>query len=275
LSGRLPTAPVTGRALRVIAWFVNMMTDRRYEILDRQFFEGGFVQQDVLHANGRNGGSISMRVCIVINVGAHGLISRIDEYFDPAEIAPCWSRSIHRGGDMASPQELLSDPASVGLWNVDPNRSTIGFTCRSFWGLAPVNGRFSEFTGDGQITDTQTIFGRIDIKVASLNTKIGKRDNHLRSADFFDVERFPDISVVVTGADTIDGDNVDLRAELTVKSTTAALPLRAKVAVLADGSVRLVAQAIINRKDFGVDGNVMGMVVDKATISGDVVFRRG
>ena len=76
------------RALRVIGWFVNATTDRRYEILERQFFDGGFVQQHILHANGRNGGSISMRVCIVIKVGANGLISRIDEYFDPAAIAP-------------------------------------------------------------------------------------------------------------------------------------------------------------------------------------------
>jgi ketosteroid isomerase-like protein len=76
------------RALRVIAWFVNTTTERRYEILDRQFFGGGFVQQHILHANGHNGGSISMRVCIVIKVGANGLISRIDEYFDPAEMAP-------------------------------------------------------------------------------------------------------------------------------------------------------------------------------------------
>ena len=76
------------RALRVIAWFVDRTTDRRYEILDRQFFDGGFVQQHILHADGRNGGSISMRVGIVIKVGANGLIRRIDEYFDPAEIAP-------------------------------------------------------------------------------------------------------------------------------------------------------------------------------------------
>jgi ketosteroid isomerase-like protein len=76
------------RALRVIEWFVSATTDRRYEILERQLFDGGFVQQHILHANGRNGGSIAMRVCIVIKVGANGLISRIDEYFDPAEIAP-------------------------------------------------------------------------------------------------------------------------------------------------------------------------------------------
>jgi ketosteroid isomerase-like protein len=74
------------RALRVIAWFINTTTHRRYEILDRQLFDGGFVQQHILHANGIDGESISMRVCIVIKLGANGLISRIDEYFDPAEL---------------------------------------------------------------------------------------------------------------------------------------------------------------------------------------------
>jgi ketosteroid isomerase-like protein len=83
-----PQDQVKTRALRVIFWFMDATTERRYEILDRQFFDGGFVQQHVLHATGRNGGSISMRVCIVIKVGANGLISRIDEYFDPAAIAP-------------------------------------------------------------------------------------------------------------------------------------------------------------------------------------------
>ncbi|WP_137149591.1 nuclear transport factor 2 family protein [Mycolicibacterium sp. CR10] len=79
------------RAVRIIAWFVNATTDRRYEIVDRQLFDGGFVQQHILHANGRAGGSIAMRVCIVIKVGADGLINRVDEYFDPAEMAPLLS----------------------------------------------------------------------------------------------------------------------------------------------------------------------------------------
>jgi polyisoprenoid-binding protein YceI len=176
---------------------------------------------------------------------------------------------------VASTQDLLSNPASVGVWTVDPSRSTIGFKSKGFWGLATAKGHFSDFSGDGQITETQTVFGRVDIKAASLDTKINKRNEHLRSADYFDVAKFPDISVVVTSAESIDGDTVDLRAQLTVKGTTAPLPLRTKVTVLDDGAVRLSAQATIDRKDFGVDGNIMGMVVDKATISGDVVFRRG
>ncbi|MGB2918691.1 MAG: nuclear transport factor 2 family protein [Mycobacterium sp.] len=75
-------------SVRIIAWFVNATVDRRYQILDRQFFDGGFVQQHILHANGRADASIAMRVCIVIKLDSDGLISSIDEYFDPAAIAP-------------------------------------------------------------------------------------------------------------------------------------------------------------------------------------------
>jgi polyisoprenoid-binding protein YceI len=175
---------------------------------------------------------------------------------------------------MPSTQALLSDPASVGVWSVDPNRSTIGFRVKSMWGLAPVKGRFTEFTGDGQITDAQTLFGRIDIHTASLDTKLGMRDAHLRSAEYFDAEQFPAISIVVTGAEAINGDIVDLRAQLTVKGNTAPLPLRANVAMVDGGAVRLSAQTVVDRKDFGVDGNMIGMLTDNVTISGEVVFRR-
>jgi len=77
-----------GRALRVIDWFITATGERHYEILDRRVFDTGFVQQHVLHATGPGGQSISLRVCIVIGVGADGLIERIEEYFDPAGIAP-------------------------------------------------------------------------------------------------------------------------------------------------------------------------------------------
>jgi hypothetical protein len=75
------------RAMRVICWFINRTRSRHYEVLDRQLFDGGFVQQHILRATGEHG-SIVMRVCIVIKVGSNGLINRIDEYFDPAEMAP-------------------------------------------------------------------------------------------------------------------------------------------------------------------------------------------
>lgn len=175
---------------------------------------------------------------------------------------------------MADIRELLGSPEAAGVWRVVPEQSTIGFMCKSMWGLVPVKGRFKEFSGDGQINGGPTVFGRIDIKTASLETGIRKRDQHLRSADFFEVEKYPDTTLVVTSADAIDGDAADLRAQLTVKDTTKPLQLRAAVSVLDDGAVRVTTQATLSRKEFGVDGNMVGMVADKVTISGDVVFRR-
>jgi len=75
------------RALRVLRWFIGVTTERHYEILDRQLFADGFVQQHILHATGHDGAAIALRVCIVIKLGVDALISRIDEYFDPAELA--------------------------------------------------------------------------------------------------------------------------------------------------------------------------------------------
>jgi hypothetical protein len=64
---------------------------RRDDVFDRQLFADGFVQQHILHATGRAGGSIALRVCIVIKLNPNTLISRIDEYFDPAGLAPLLS----------------------------------------------------------------------------------------------------------------------------------------------------------------------------------------
>jgi ketosteroid isomerase-like protein len=76
------------RAIRVIEWFVSATADRHYDVLDRRFFDGGFVQQHRLHGTTRNGEPYELRVGIVIEVGRNGLITRIDEYFDPADLAP-------------------------------------------------------------------------------------------------------------------------------------------------------------------------------------------
>ncbi|MBW0018239.1 MAG: DUF4440 domain-containing protein [Mycobacterium sp.] len=80
------------RALRVIDWFIAATAERSYEILDRRIFHDdsgrGFVQQHILRGTGHAGQSIAMRVCIVIKLDADSLINRIDEYFDPADLAP-------------------------------------------------------------------------------------------------------------------------------------------------------------------------------------------
>lgn len=76
------------RALKVIAWFVDSTTERRYEVLDRQVFDGGFVQQHTVRATDSGGAPLSFRACLVVKVNPEGLITRIDEYLDPADLAP-------------------------------------------------------------------------------------------------------------------------------------------------------------------------------------------
>jgi polyisoprenoid-binding protein YceI len=175
---------------------------------------------------------------------------------------------------MSTVTALLKSPGSVGGWRLVPERSTIAFKTKTLWGLVPVTGRFTEFSGEGQISDTGAVSGRLDIKAASLNTGLRKRDDDLREARFFDVANYPDIKVVVTGAEAVDDDTVNVGADLTVRTTTAPLPLRVKVTVLDDGAVRLLTEARIDRKAFGVTGNMLGMVGDTTVLSADVVFTR-
>jgi polyisoprenoid-binding protein YceI len=175
---------------------------------------------------------------------------------------------------MSTVTELLKNPESVGIWTLDADQSTIRFNNKTMWGAMKVNGAFTEFSGEGQITDTGTIFGRVEVNAASLNTKLRKRDEDLRSATFLDVEKYPDITVAVTGAEPGPGEAVELRADLTVKGTTAPMPVRANVTVGDDGTVRLTTQTTVNRKKWGVTGNMMGMVGDKTTLSTCLVFRR-
>lgn len=82
------------RAMKVIEWFVSATADRHYDVLDRRIFDGGFVQQHVLHGTARDGTPYSVRVGIIICVGRDGLITRIDEYFDPADLAPLLNRTL-------------------------------------------------------------------------------------------------------------------------------------------------------------------------------------
>jgi ketosteroid isomerase-like protein len=81
------------RAIRVIEWFVSATADRHYDVLDRRFFDGGFVQQHVLHGTARDGTPYSLRVGIIIGVGPDGLITRVDEFLDPADLAPLLNQS--------------------------------------------------------------------------------------------------------------------------------------------------------------------------------------
>jgi polyisoprenoid-binding protein YceI len=175
---------------------------------------------------------------------------------------------------MTTVETLLSDPDTAGVWNLVPERSTIIFKIRNMWGLVNVKGRFTGVNGDGQITGKGAVFGRVDIQAASLSTGIHRRDEHLRSADFFDVKRYPEISVVVTALEPTSGNAADLRANFTIKGVTAPLPLPVQVTVLGDGSVRISARIEIDRAQFGLGWNRLGAVGKTATASAEAIFVR-
>ena len=78
----------------------------------------------------------------------------------------------------------------------------------------------------------------------------------------------------VLGVEPGPDETLKLRADLTVKGNTAPMPMRARVAVRDDGAVRLTTQTTVNRKKWGVTGNMLGMVGDKTTLSTTLVFRR-
>jgi polyisoprenoid-binding protein YceI len=175
---------------------------------------------------------------------------------------------------MTTLETLLLDPDMSGVWNLDPNRSAITFKIKNMWGLLNVRGRFTEFGGDGQLTGKGAVFGRLDIRAASLRTGIGRRDNHLRSADFFDVERFGEISVVVTAVEATNGNAADLRANFTIKGITAPLPLPVTITELDDGSIRISGETKVDRTQFDLGWNKFGMIGATATAAADAVFIR-
>lgn len=176
---------------------------------------------------------------------------------------------------MTTVETLLSDPDTAGVWNLVPDRSSFTFKIRNFWGLMNVKGQFTDVSADGQVTGKGAVFGRLDIQTASLRTGIRKRDEHLRSADFFDVERFPEMSVVVTAVQPTTGNAADLRATFTIKGISEPLPLPVQITVLGDGTVRVTAKIKIDRAQFGLGWNRLGMIGKAATASADACFVRG
>jgi len=174
---------------------------------------------------------------------------------------------------MTNVDNLLNDPDTAGVWTLDRDRSSVGFSIKNFWGLLNVKGRFTDVNADGQITGKGAIFGRLEIEVASLRTGIGKRDQHLRSADFFDADRYPEITVEVTGIEPSAGDAANLYATFTIKGVTAPVSLPVEVGALG-GAVRVTAKTQVDRYQFGIDWNQLGMVAKTATVTAEAYFVR-
>jgi polyisoprenoid-binding protein YceI len=168
---------------------------------------------------------------------------------------------------------LLADGALAGQWVLDPGQSRVQLKSGVLGGLIRVNGVFRDVSGNGTVSPAGQVSGTLTVAAASVDTKNAKRDTHLRSADFFDTANHPDITVTVHGIRP-SGQDADVTGTLTVRDRTQPLSFTAGLAVQGNGEVWLDAVVHINRADFGLTWNFLGMVSMDNTLTIHAVFTR-
>lgn len=146
----------------------------------------------------------------------------------------------------------------VGTWSIDPAHTRAGFSAKH----AMVTTVHGTFVADGTMTvhDTTSADVTVNLDAASVDTGQEARDNHLRSADFLDVENNPTMTFVSTGISDIDDDEFVLEGELTIRGTTRPVKLECEfegTQVDHRGNLRagFEAKTTISRKDFGLTWN--------------------
>lgn len=176
---------------------------------------------------------------------------------------------------MATPTTIVPQ----GTWNIDPAHSTIGFAVKHMM-IATVRGRFADFSGALAVDadGAASITGRI--QAASIDTNEPQRDDHLRSADFFDVANHPELRFASTGIEPRGDGEFTIVGDLTIRGVTRQVTLDAEVQGAGvdpwgNDRVALSAQGRINRKDFGLNWNQVletgGILVgEKVTLSLDL-----
>jgi polyisoprenoid-binding protein YceI len=159
----------------------------------------------------------------------------------------------------ASTTETGIQGYEVGTWNIDPVHSEVGFSARHMM-VSKVRGRFTNFSGQLVTADDPTassVTAEIDLK--SINTGNEQRDEHIRSADFFEVETYPTMTYRSTGIRVEDGEYI-LDGDLTLKGVTKSVPLHLELNGFGPdpyGGVRagFTATGELNRGDFNVNFN--------------------
>ena len=147
----------------------------------------------------------------------------------------------------------------AATWTIDPVHSEVGFSVRHMM-VSKVRGRFGTFSGQIVTAEDPTKSSvTAEIDLASISTGQEQRDDHIRSADFFEVETYPTMTYKSTGVRVDDGEYV-LDGDLTLKGVTRSIPLRLELNGFgpdAYGGTRagFTATGEINRRDFGVSFN--------------------
>jgi polyisoprenoid-binding protein YceI len=159
---------------------------------------------------------------------------------------------------MAHPNHPLDTAAEmVGTWILDPGRSTVEFQTKAMW-VIPVTGTLQATEGTGTIGPDGRMTGRLVIDAASIDTKNKRRDTHLRTAHFFEVDKYPTITFQVDDAQFSGAGQVSLLGNLTVHGVTRPVQVHGTVTSGQDGSITLNASAEVDRSQFGLPWAKMG-----------------
>jgi polyisoprenoid-binding protein YceI len=164
---------------------------------------------------------------------------------------------------------------SAGVWAIDPVHSSIGFSVRHLM-VSKVRGEFEKFSGAITVDEDGSPSATAEIAVDSINTRNEQRDAHIKSADFFEVDKYPTATFRSTSV-RANGENYVVDGEFTLKGVTKPVSLDLEFngvnPGMGQGEVAgFEASVVLNRRDFGIDidmpletgGTVVG---DKVTIT--------
>jgi polyisoprenoid-binding protein YceI len=167
---------------------------------------------------------------------------------------------------------------SSGTWAIDPVHSSINFSVRHLM-VSKVRGKFEKFGGTIIVAEDGTRSVNAEIAVDSVSTGNEQRDAHIKSADFFEVDKYPVAAFTSTGVES-DGDNYVLNGQFTLKGVTKPVSLVLEFYGVSPGMGQgevagFEASVVLNRKDFGIDVDLPlesgGAVVgDKVTVTLDI-----
>ncbi len=166
---------------------------------------------------------------------------------------------------------------------IDNGHSTVGFSVPIMGNLSKVRGKFKEFTINltNDEKDTTKSSVNVVIKAASIDTGIEGRDKHLRTADFFDVEKFPDITFQSTRIEK-KGKQFIAHGPLTMHGVTKEIALPFTVTGVNENAdktkknIGYSASLVLNRRDFGINyqhKTIPNWVGDNITVEIDLITR--
>jgi len=183
---------------------------------------------------------------------------------------------------MSTPQTTTTTAKTT--WNIDPAHSAAEFKVKHMM-ISNVKGHFAKVTGVLNLDETDLANSRVEalIEAASLETRDAQRDAHLKSADFFDVEKFPTLSFKSTRINLVRAGELAIEGDLTIKGVTRKVlfSVEGPTPPAKDpwGNTRVAVSATtkISRKDFGLTWNAPlesgGILVgDEVTITLDAQF---